>query len=221
MRWLNSRLLTVILGVAVLLTLSVFVTSFTYNVKLPDNNQGYEPVQPISYSHRLHAGELGIPCLHCHVGAERSKTAGIPSLGACMNCHRFVTAPWVNVKAEGDLAAKEKRDPHLVISPELEKVYAAMGLNREMKPDPARTAKPVVWVKVHNLPSFVSFNHSAHVHAGVECQTCHGAVETMERVRQVSDLSMGWCVNCHRDVNQNGVSGKKVNASLDCSSCHH
>lgn len=221
MNWLNNRLLTVILSVAVLLTFSVFVTSFTYNVKLPDNNQGYEPVQPISYSHLMHAGELGIPCLHCHGGAERSKTAGIPAVNTCMNCHKFVTAPWVDVKAEDDLAAKEKRESRRIISPELKKVYAAMGLNEEMKPDPARTSTPIEWVKVHNLPSFVAFNHSAHVNAGVECQTCHGAVETMERVRQVSDLSMGWCVNCHRDANKSGIAGKKVNASTDCVVCHH
>lgn len=221
MNWLGSRLLTVILSVAVLLALSVFITSFTFNVKLPDNNQGYEPVQPISYSHRLHSGELGIPCLHCHGGAERSRTAGIPSLGVCMNCHRFVTAPWVDVTAEGDLATREKRAPRQVISSELKKLYAAMGVNKEMKPDPARTSAPVEWVKVHNLPSFVYFNHSAHVNAGVECQTCHGAVETMERVHQVSDLSMGWCVNCHRDTNKNVIDRTKVYASTDCVVCHH
>lgn len=221
MQILQSRLLTVILSVAVLLTSSVFVTSFLFNAKLPDNHQGYEPVQPISYSHRLHAGELGLACLHCHSGAERSRTAGIPSAGVCMNCHRFVTAPWVNVKAEGDLATKEKRAPRQVVSPELEKLYVAVGLDMEMKLDSIRPASLVEWVKVHNLPGFVSFNHSAHVTAGVECQTCHGPVETMERVRQVSDLSMGWCVNCHREVNANGVKGIKVNASTDCVACHH
>ena len=218
---MESRLLTVILGVAVLLTFSVFVTSFTFNMKLPDNDQGYEPVQPISYSHRLHAGELGIPCLHCHGGAERSRTAGVPSVNVCMNCHKFVTAPWVNVKAEDDLATKENRKPRLIVSPELRKVYDADGLNDELKPDPARKPSPIQWVKVHNLPSFVYFNHSAHINAGVECQTCHGAVETMERVRQVSDLSMGWCVNCHRDANKNGINGRKVYTSTDCGVCHH
>ncbi len=210
MSWLSSRLLTVILSVAVLLTASVFLTSFTANIRLPDNHQGFEPVQPIAYSHRLHAGELGINCVHCHHGAERSKAAGIPSTNVCMNCHKFVTAPWVNVKAEDDQAAKENRKSRQIVSSELRKVYDAVGLE-----------KPIEWIKVHNLPSFVYFNHSAHVNAGVECQTCHGAVETMERVRQVSDLSMGWCVNCHRDVNKNGVNGKQVKASLDCYTCHH
>lgn len=220
MNWLDSKLLTVILGVAALLTFSVFITSYTYNVKLPDNHQGYEPAQPIAYSHRLHAGELGIACLHCHSGAERSRTAGIPSNATCMNCHKFVTAPWVEVKAEADRAEKEKREPRPVISSELKKLYAAMGLDEELRPT-TRAAQPIVWAKVHNLPSFVFFNHSAHVNAGVECQTCHGAVETMERVRQVSDLSMGWCVNCHRDATRNGINGKKVYASTDCIVCHH
>jgi hypothetical protein len=221
MNWLGSRLLTVILAVAVLLAASVFLTSFTNNIKLPDNQQGYEPVQPIAYSHRLHAGELGIACLHCHHGAERSKAAGVPSVNICINCHKFVTAPWVNAKAEDELATKENRKPRLVVSAELKKLYEDIGLNKEMKPDPAKMPSPPKWVKVHNLPSFVYFNHSAHVGVGVACQTCHGAVETMERVRQVSDLSMGWCVNCHRDVNQRGVNGNKVFASTDCVACHH
>jgi hypothetical protein len=95
-----------------------------------------------------------------------------------------------------------------------------MALTHEMKPDSTKKPTPIEWVKVHNLPDFVYFNHSAHVTAGVECQTCHGEVQTMERVRQVNDLSMGWCVNCHRDANANGVKGKKVYASTDCITCH-
>lgn len=198
----------------------IFLGSYARNYMLPGNHQGYEPVQPISYSHRLHAGELGIACLHCHSAAEQGKHAGIPSTNVCMNCHKFVSAPWLEVKAENDLADKEKRKPRLIISPEIEKIYTAMALNNEMKPDSLKKPTPIEWMKVHNLPDFVYFNHSVHVSAGVECQTCHGAVETMERVRQVNDLSMGWCVNCHRDVNTNGVNGKQVHASTDCSACH-
>jgi hypothetical protein len=137
-----------------------------------------------------------------------------------MNCHRFVSAPWVEVKAENALADKEKRPPRLVVSPEIRKVYRAMGLADDAKPDPAQVPAPIAWTKVHNIPDFVYFDHSVHVKAGVECQTCHGAVETMERVRQVSDLSMGWCVNCHRTVNANGLNGKAVHAATDCSACH-
>lgn len=221
MNWLNSRILTVVLVVGVLLTASVFFSSYTGNLKFPENNLGYEPVQPIAYSHRLHAGELGIACLHCHHGAERSRTAGIPSTNLCMNCHKFVNAPIVNVKAEDELAVKEKRKPRQLISPELQKIYDTMGLDNEMKPDPKKKPTPIQWMQVHNLQSFVYFNHSAHVNVGVDCQTCHGEVETMERVRQFADLSMGWCVNCHRDANKNGIKGKQVNASITCVTCHH
>ncbi|MEX1276256.1 MAG: cytochrome c3 family protein [Bacteroidota bacterium] len=221
MRLLNSRLLTVILGVAVLLAMSVFLTSFTANMRLPDNHQGYEPVQPIAYSHLLHAGELGISCLHCHTGAEKGRAAGIPSTNVCMNCHTQITAPILSVRAEDELAAKENRPPRRIISPELRKLYVTAGLDDELKPDPTKTPSGVAWVRVHSLPSFVYFNHSAHVNAGVACQTCHGNVETMERVRQVGSLLMGSCVNCHRDSGLTGNDGKKVTASTDCVVCHH
>lgn len=217
---MKGRVLTIFLASGLLMSVVIFLGSYGANYMLPGNHQGYEPIQPISYSHRLHAGELGIACLHCHSAAERGKHAGIPSANVCMNCHRFVSAPWVEVKAENDLADKEKRKPRLVISPEIKKIYNALALTDEVKPDSMKSPVPIVWKKVHNVPDFVYFNHSVHVSAGVECQKCHGAVETMERVRQVSDLSMGWCVNCHRDVNANGVNGKQVHASTDCITCH-
>jgi hypothetical protein len=217
---MNSRLVTIMLSIGLGLSVIIFIGSYSRNYMLPGNHQGYEPVQPIAYSHRLHAGELGIACLHCHFAAEKGKHAGIPPANVCMNCHRFVSAPWVDVKAESDRAEKEKRKPRLVVSPEIGKLYDAMALTHEMKPDSTKKPTPIEWVKVHNLPDFVYFNHSAHVTAGVECQTCHGEVQTMERVRQVNDLSMGWCVNCHRDANANGVKGKKVYASTDCITCH-
>ncbi len=216
-----SRVLTIVLAVALTLSLFVLLGSYTQSYMLPGNHQGYEPVQPIAYSHRLHAGELGIACLHCHSAAEKGKYAGIPSANVCMNCHKFITAPWLEVKAEEDRATKEGRKPQLVVSPEIQKLYDAFAVTAEMKPISTREPKPIEWVKVHNLPDFVYFNHSAHVNAGVECQTCHGEVQTMERVRQVNDLSMGWCVNCHRQVNQEGVKGKKVYASTDCVTCHY
>ena len=90
-----------------------------------------------------------------------------------------------------------------------------------MQPKPAEATEPIRWVKVHNLPSFTRFDHAAHVNAEVACQHCHGPVDTMERVRQVEDLSMGWCVHCHRDANQNGVAGREVHPSNDCTTCHH
>lgn len=211
----------VMLVLSSLLVGMILVQAIWQNYRLPGNNQGYEPVQPIAYSHRLHAGELGIDCQHCHAGVDESQTAGIPPASTCMNCHRFISAPINVVRAEDEAATKEQRPPRRVVSAEIQKIYAALGLNDELKPEPAHAPTPIEWVKVHSLPDYVSFDHSAHVTAGVDCQTCHGEVQTMERVRQVSDLSMGWCVNCHRDANVEGVNGKRVQASTDCVACHH
>lgn len=217
---MRSRIAAVVLSVG--LTFSLFLLgSRTGTFHLPGNQQGYEPLQPIAYSHRLHAGELQISCLYCHFSAEKSRHAGIPPVNVCMNCHRFVTAPVGAIQAEDDVATKERRQPRLMVSAELQKLYDAMGLDAKMQRDPARTPQPIAWVKVHNLPDFVYFDHRAHVRAGVACQNCHGPVETMERVRQVSDLSMGWCVNCHRQANQTGAAGKTMQASVDCSTCHY
>jgi hypothetical protein len=218
---MNSRVVTIYLALGVVLSLIVFLGSYANTFRFPGNHEGYEPIQPIAYSHRLHAGELGIACLHCHSAAEQGRYAGVPAAGMCMNCHRFVTAPFVDVKAEDELATKEQRKPRPVVSAEIQKVYDALALDENLQPDTSRQRQPIEWMKVHTLPDFVYFNHRAHVKAGVECQTCHGSVETMERVRQVSDLSMGWCVNCHRDANANGVKGKRVYASTDCSVCHY
>lgn len=188
---------------------------------LPGNHQGFEPVQPIAYSHRLHAGELVIDCQYCHSGAERSRHAGIPSAGVCMNCHRLVTAPRSLVRAEEERAAAEGREPRRVVSPELAKLYAALGLGQDLQPDPALIPRPIEWVRVHRLPDFAVFDHRPHVAAGVRCQSCHGPVETMERMRQVASLSMGWCLTCHRDPQQAGVAPAGGAASTDCSACHY
>lgn len=217
---MSGRLVTVVLLVGLGYNL-LAVTPRIANWQLPGDQQGYEPVQPVAYSHRLHAGDLQVPCLYCHFGAEKSRHAGIPPVNVCMNCHKFVTAPVGAVRAEDDLADRENRRPRRIISPEIKKLYTALGLNDELKPDPAIAPAPVQWVKVHNLPDFAYFDHRPHVNAGVICQTCHGPIETMERVRQVQKLSMGWCVNCHRQSNVVGVAGRPVNASIDCVSCHY
>lgn len=190
-------------------------------LRLPGNHQGYEPVQPIAYSHRLHAGELQIPCAYCHSGAERSRTAGIPPASTCMNCHRFVTASRSAVRAEEKAAEAEKRKPRRVVTPELAKLYDALGLGADLKPDPRKTPRPIAWERVHKLPDFATFDHRPHVTAGVACQTCHGPVETMERMRQVETLSMGWCVQCHRDPAATVKAGGPKVASTDCAACHY
>jgi hypothetical protein len=189
--------------------------------RLPDNQQGYVPEQPINYSHRLHAGELGIDCRFCHSAAEQSRHAGIPSTDVCMKCHKFVTSSYNVLQEELTKAEEEKRKPNPIISTELKKLYATLGLDDPKTPKPDAVAKSIPWVRVHNLPDFVSFDHSAHVTAGVTCQKCHGPIESMERVRQFESLSMGWCINCHRESTENGIDGHAVNASLNCTVCHN
>jgi len=211
---------TVLLLVGLFFSLAVLLTG-NQGLRLPADQRGYAPEQPIAYSHRLHAGELGINCLYCHHGAEKSRHAGIPAASICMNCHTFVTAPLGAIRAEDELAQEEERKPGRVVSPEIQKIYDALALDEEMNRRPEQALVPLEWIKVHNLPDFVYFDHRPHVAAGVSCQHCHGAVETMERVHQVGDLSMGWCVNCHRDVNETGVGGKPMNASIDCVTCHY
>jgi len=206
---MSSRVLTIVLAVAVVFS-GVLLASRSAMFRLPGNHQGYEPVQPIAYSHRLHAGELQIQCQYCHFSADKSRHAGIPPASVCMNCHKFVAAPLGAIRAEDDLAQKEKRAPRPVVSTELRKLYEAVN-----------SGTPIAWTRIHSLPDFAYFDHRPHVNAGVACQQCHGPVESMERVRQVSDLTMGWCVNCHRDANRTGVAGRRVNASTNCSTCHY
>jgi mono/diheme cytochrome c family protein len=148
---------------------------------------GYAPEQPINFSHKIHAGENGIACVYCHSSAEKSKHAGIPSANVCMNCHKGIQ--------EGTVTGKT----------EIAKIYAALDY------DPStgtygNNPKPIRWVRVHNLPDLAYFNHSQHVHvAGLECQTCHGPVETMDILSQHSSLTMGWCINCHRETEVNAT----------------
>ena len=213
----------------------VAVWSGSRSYHLPDNQQDYQPMQPIAFSHHLHAGQLSIDCHYCHTGAETSRHAGIPSSNVCMNCHSIVSSSWGAVQAESrridelkEQASEENRELteeemtlSVAESEELRKLFDSLGLDAERQRDPDRLVTPVEWVKVHNLPDYVYFDHRAHVAADIDCQTCHGNVETMERVRQVENLSMGWCVNCHRESNRIGVKGKPVNASTDCTTCHY
>jgi len=205
---MNSRIVTIVLAIGLGIS-CVLLAARLGQLHLPGNQQDYSPAQPIAYSHRLHAGEMQIPCLYCHYAAQTSRHASVPPAGVCMNCHKEVTTSIGAMHAEDELAAKENRKPRPIVSTELQKLYDAIQRNQ-----------PIAWNRVHALPSFVYFDHRAHVRVGVACQQCHGPVETMERVRQFSDLSMGWCVNCHRQVNQTGVAGARVYASTNCSTCH-
>ncbi|EOR95228.1 Molybdopterin oxidoreductase subunit, predicted [Arcticibacter svalbardensis MN12-7] len=189
-------------------------------------HEGYQPEQPIKYSHQLHAGTLKINCQYCHTGAYKSKNASIPSLNVCMNCHNYVQA---TEKYNGE------------ISPEIMKIYKALDYDPDTKKygnDP----KPIQWVRIHNLPDFAYFNHSQHVSvAGIECQKCHGPIQTMPEVYQYAPLTMKWCINCHRtmEVNAKGngyydkleevhdllKQGKKVTPAvlggIECGKCHY
>jgi len=207
----------VVLAVALAVSLVTLVTA----LRLPGDNQGYEPAQPIAYSHRLHAGDLKIECMYCHSGADKSRHAGIPAMSVCMNCHSGVSASLAAIQQEEKAAAEEKRAARTIVSPELQKLYDAMALDETLFPKPDVTPTPIAWKRIHKLPDFVYFDHRAHITASVQCQQCHGPIETMERVRQYETLSMGWCVNCHRDVNETGVAGKQVHASIDCVTCHY
>lgn len=216
---MNSRTVTILLVVSLGFTILV-VGETVLTARLPGNHQGYEPTQPIAYSHRLHAGELEIACLYCHFGAEKSRHAGIPAASVCMNCHSVVTSTLGAVRAEDELAAEENRQPGLIRSEELDRFYQQIGIADDLKADLSQSDGSIEWVKIHNLPDFVYFDHRPHVHAGLECQRCHGPVETMERVRQFETLTMGWCIDCHRQLTRVGVPGKPVDASIDCVACH-
>ncbi len=158
-------------------------------------DQGYEPVQPIHYSHRIHAGDNAIDCKYCHSSARVSKHSGIPSLNICMNCHKSIGEVAPETLAEG------QSEYGVDYNKEIQKLYQAVGWDENTQAYTGET-KPVEWIRIHNLPDFAYFNHSQHVMvAGVECQTCHGPVEEMEVMYQYSPLTMGWCINCHRETN--------------------
>ncbi len=155
-------------------------------------DQGYMPVQPIHYSHKIHSGDNQIDCQYCHSSARKSKHSGIPSLNVCMNCHENIA----EYNGEEDLEKGYTKDFY---TNEIKKLYKAVGWDEQSRTYTGET-EPVKWVRIHNLPDFVYFNHSQHVNvAGIDCKECHGPIEEMEIVYQHSSLTMGWCINCHRE----------------------
>ncbi len=166
--------------------------------------QGYKPTQPIYYSHKVHAGINQISCLYCHGSAWESKHAAIPSLNICMNCHKAVTT------YEKGPELFDEEGNKIDGTAEIKKLHDFAGFTPGPGAvwDPAK-AKPVEWIKIHNLPDHVYFNHAQHVNAGnVACQTCHGNIQEMDVVEQKAELSMGWCINCHRETKVNFYNGK-------------
>ncbi len=157
-------------------------------------HEGYQPVQPIYYSHKVHAGSSQISCLYCHTGAQDSKHANIPSVNVCMNCHMAVS------EYAGEPLFREDGSS-VNANAEIQKLYKYAGWNPDTKKYD-KPGEPIEWIRIHNLPDLAYFNHAQHVKVGrVQCQTCHGEIQNMGEVKQFADLSMGWCVNCHRTTN--------------------
>ena len=187
----KNQFLIFILVVGFLLSSAYFTYGYLMQVGI---DQGYAPIQPIHYSHKIHAGANQIECKYCHSSARVSKHSGIPSLNVCMNCHEYIA----EYNGEEDLENGYTRDFY---TNEIKKLYSAVGWDEENQVYTGNT-KPVKWVRIHNLPDFVYFNHAQHAEvAKIECQTCHGPVEEMEIMYQYSPLTMGWCIDCHRESN--------------------
>ena len=186
--FVQNQFLVLVTSVIVLLAAGYFVYGFFMQVGI---DQGYQPIQPIHYSHKIHAGDNQIECKFCHSSARVSKHSGIPSLNVCMNCHKSIAE--VAPETATEEYSKEFYDG------EIAKLYDAVGWDPATQSYTGET-EPVKWVRIHNLPDFAYFNHSQHVTVGgIECQTCHGPVQEMEIVYQDAPLTMAWCVNCHRE----------------------
>ena len=224
-----------VVGTIFLLLVSAYVgfgTLFSIGV-----DQGYQPVQPIAFSHKIHAGENKVDCQYCHSSAKHSKHSGIPSVNVCMNCHKNIAevAEGTEVEYNGVILRKNELDK------EIQKIYDAAGWDVENLEYTGET-KPIKWIRIHNLPDHVNFVHAQHVTvAGVDCKQCHGPVEEMDEMYQYSPLTMGWCIDCHRETNVDlkgnpyyekihkqlaeKYGTKEVTIAqlggLECGKCHH
>jgi mono/diheme cytochrome c family protein len=207
--------------------------------------QNYKPEQPIFYSHKVHAGINQINCLYCHAGAEKSKHAMVPSTNVCMNCHKQIN----EYTGEAEHPLYNEEGEKINGTEQIQLLYKYAGWD-PVKKDYIRDEKgaiqatPIKWTKIHNLPDHVYFNHSQHVAVGkVPCQQCHGPIQEMDEVYQFSPLSMGWCINCHRqtkvqfennnyysifekyhqelkDKKRDGVTVEEI-GGLECQRCHY
>jgi hypothetical protein len=208
-RWANQTPRFLALGF--LLFILIIILLLWYYGSPNYLNVGYRPKQPVDYSHKLHAGDLGIDCRYCHTYTDMSSHANVPSTQTCMNCHQLIGTD-----------------------------------NQKLLPvrESWSTGKPIEWIKVHDLPDYCYFDHSAHVLVGVGCISCHGDISKMIIVQQQKPLSMGWCLDCHREpgphlrtvdeiTNMDWHPGpdheefvnriikeKNINPPEDCSACH-
>ncbi len=215
----KSKGVKTVAGVFALASLGVIAYITYWEARALGRQQGYAPVQPIWFSHKVHVTQNKIDCEYCHVDVRESRHAGIPSLNVCLNCH--------NVVKKGKISGDK----------EISKIYAYLGYNPSTQQFD-KPGKPIEWVKVHNLPDHVYFNHAQHVQAGkVDCQECHGPVEKMNRVVEYKELSMKFCLDCHREreiitdnqyyalykfhLNPGEKPKVKDIGGQDCSSCHY
>jgi mono/diheme cytochrome c family protein len=187
--FVQNQFLVLVTAIFLLLSSAYFVYGYLMQIGV---DQGYQPIQPIHFSHKIHAGDNAIDCKYCHSSARVSKTSGIPSLNVCMNCHKSI------YEYKGETTPEYSKEFY---DGEIKKLYAAAGWD-DAAQQYTGNSQPVKWVRIHNLPDFVYFNHSQHVSvAGIECQTCHGPVQEMEIASQFAPLTMGWCIDCHRTTN--------------------
>lgn len=199
--------------------LSLFVLYALWNIMLAVGvDKGYQPEQPIYFSHKIHAGEQGIDCQMCHTSAKYGKVSGIPTTNVCMNCHYQIQ----EYKGEYIEEGKSKD----FYTKEIQKIYVSAGFNpQDLTYN--EDSKPIEWTRIHNMPDFVYFNHAQHVVAGEQaikdaknveqvCFACHGRVDQMDEVRMEKDFTMGWCIECHRatEVDMNNEYNKEYYAQL-------
>ena len=185
--FVKNQFLVLVTSIFLLLASAFFVYGYLMQIGV---DQEYAPIQPIHYSHRIHAGSNGIDCNYCHSSARVSKHSGIPSLNVCMNCHK-------NIAEVSDTTATAEYSKAFY-DKEIDKLYKAVGWDKVNQKYTGIT-QPVKWVRIHNLQSFVYFNHSQHVTVGgIACQSCHGPVQTYEIQKQFAPLTMSWCIDCHR-----------------------
>jgi mono/diheme cytochrome c family protein len=220
--FVSNNINILFVGAAVLIVILKFSYDTMLGVGVTTN---YQPTQPIAFSHKVHAGQNGVDCNYCHTSARKSKHSGIPSANVCMNCHTYINEGAVTGTAE------------------IQKIYDAIGFDAKTRTYiDGYEEKPIEWIRIHNLPDHAYFNHSQHVVVGdLECQDCHGPVEEMDVLYQHAELTMGWCIDCHREteVQMEGnnyythlheqlkekYKGEKITVAnmggLECAKCHY
>jgi hypothetical protein len=161
------------IAVGVLLSAALFISGFYYYAYPQYTRVGYQPEQPVAFSHQLHVGQLGMDCRYCHQQVENSKNATLPNTQVCMSCHNGVDPGKANIKGNSPLLSQVRES--------------------------WKSGNPVPWKRIHKVPEFAYFDHSIHVNRGVSCFECHGPINEMKTVWHDQSLTMGWCLDCHHN----------------------